>query len=127
MKIDVNFRHMDRSETLENYVIGKVEDIVSEVMANRSHCHVMVFLVNEYNRNGRGQPTYQCEIEVRYPPKHDVFVHKSDRDIHIAINEATDTLRNLLNENGKREHDWRAHGQRPEVRSEPESQVDEGF
>lgn len=103
MQIEVKFHHMDRSEALETFVTEKVQDVIENVLQSRSHCHVMVFLNSEFSRVSRGNPLFQCEIEVRYPPRHDVFVRKVNNDMHIAITEATSALRTLLREEGKRE------------------------
>ena len=102
MRIDVQFRHMDRSEVLEAYVTEKVTAAV-EGFVHAHDSHVMVWLVSNLNRTNRGTPEFCCEIEVRYPQKKDVFISKADQDIHLAINEATDKLSVMLDEAGKRE------------------------
>jgi ribosomal subunit interface protein len=102
MRLEVRFRHMDRSEALENLVNEKTTSAVQN-FSHRHECHVQVWLVSELNRNNRGTPHFICEIEVRYPQKKDLFISKDSSDMHSAIQEATDTLQNLLDEAGKRE------------------------
>ncbi len=102
MRIDVQFRHMDRSEALEEFVTEKVNQAV-EGFVHRHDAHAMVWLVSDLNRTNRGTPEFCCEIEVRYPKKKDVFIRKSNSDIHFAINEACDKLCVILDEAGKRE------------------------
>lgn len=102
MRIDVQFRHMSRSEVLEAYVTEKV-NLAVEGFVHRHDAHAMVWLVSDLNRTNRGTPEFCCEIEVRYPKKKDVFISKANSDIHLAINEACDKLCILLDEAGKRE------------------------
>ena len=68
MRIDVQFRHMNRSEVLEAYVTDKV-NVAVEGFVHRHDAHVMVWLVSDLNRTNRGTPEFCCEIEVRYPKK----------------------------------------------------------
>jgi ribosomal subunit interface protein len=102
MRIDVRFTHMDRSEALETYVQEKLTDILDEVL-HRHDGHVMVWLNAETNRVAKTVPNFVCEFEVRYPPRKDLFVSRSSADMYAAINEAIDSLRMLLREEGKRE------------------------
>ncbi len=102
MRIDVQFRHMDRSEALEAYAIDKAT-LAVEGFIHAHDSHVMIWLVSDLNRTNRGTPEFCCEIEVRYPQKKDVFISKSNQDIHSAINEATDKLSVMLDEAGKKE------------------------
>ena len=48
-------------------------------------------------------PNESDEIEVRCPKKKDYFISKVDSDMHMAIQDATDKLKVLLDEAGKRE------------------------
>lgn len=102
MRTEVQFRHMDKSDVLEDYVTEKVEQAV-EGFVHRHDAHAMVWLVSDLNRTNRGTPVFCCEIEVRYPKKKDVFISKENADIHLAINEACDKLSVLLDEAGKKE------------------------
>ena len=102
MRIEVQFRHMDRSEVLEAYAIEKLSQAV-EGFVHAHDSHVLIWLVSDLNRTNRGTPEFCCEVEVRYPKKKDVFISKSNQDIHLAINEAADKLSVMLDEAGKRE------------------------
>jgi ribosome-associated translation inhibitor RaiA len=102
MRIDVQFRHMDRSEALETYAVDKISMAVGGFV-HAHDSHVMIWLCSNLNRTNRGTPEFCCEFEVRYPQKKDVFISKSDKDIHLAINEAADKLSVILDEAGKRE------------------------
>jgi len=102
MRIDVQFRHMDRSEVLEAYAVEKISMAVGGFI-HAHDSHVMIWLVSDLNRTNRGTPEFCCEIEVRYPQKKDVFISKSNQDIHLAINEAADKLSVMLDEAGKKE------------------------
>lgn len=102
MRIDVQFRHMDRSESLETYVTDRISTVVQEFV-HAHDSHVMIWLVSDLNRSNRGTPEFCCEIEVRYPGKKDVFISKSNSDIHLAINEASDKLSVMLDEIGKKQ------------------------
>jgi ribosome-associated translation inhibitor RaiA len=102
MRIEIRFHHMDRSEALETYVNEKLSDVIDEVLHRRDG-HILVWLNADTNRTTRANPTFVCEFEVRYPPRKDIFVSRSGADMHVAINEAVDSLRGLLREDGKRE------------------------
>lgn len=102
MRFDVQFRHMERSEVLENYAIEKITQAV-EGFVHAHDSHVLIWLISDLNRTNRGTPEFCCEVEVRYPKKKDVFISKADRDIHVAINEAAEKLSVMLDEAGKRE------------------------
>ena len=102
MRIDVQFRHMNRSEALETSTIEKTRAVVSEFV-HAHDSHVLIWLISDLNRTTRGTPMFRCEIEVRYPQKKDVFISKENKDIHVAINEASEKLSVLLDQAGKRE------------------------
>jgi ribosome-associated translation inhibitor RaiA len=102
MRIDVQFRHMERSEALEDYALDKITQAV-EGFVHRHDAHVMVWLISDLNRANRGTPQFECEIEVRYPRKKDVFISKSAPEMHAAIQDAADKLTIVLDEAGKRE------------------------
>lgn len=102
MRIDVQFRHMDRSESLEAYAVDKITAAVGGFV-HAHDSHVMIWLISDLNRSNRGTPEFCCEVEVRYPQKKDVFISKAHQDIHLAINEAADKLSVMLDEIGKKE------------------------
>lgn len=106
MRLDIQFRHMDRSEAIEDLVTDKVTQAVEGFM-HRHDAHVQVWLISDLNRTNRGTGVFICEIEVRCPRKKDHFIRKVDADMHMAIQEATDKLKLLLDEAGKREIDQR--------------------
>lgn len=102
MRIDVQFRHMDRSEALEAYAVEKISTAVGGFV-HAHDSHVLIWLISDLNRANRGTPLFCCEVEVRYPQKRDVFISKANQDIHLAINEAADKLSIMLDEAGKKE------------------------
>ena len=106
MRLDIQFRHMDRSETLEDFTSEKVTQAV-EGFLHRHDAHIQVWLISDLNRSTRGTGNFKCEIEVRSPRKKDYFICKTDPDMHLAITDATDKLKTLLDEAGKRELDQR--------------------
>jgi ribosome-associated translation inhibitor RaiA len=100
MRIDVQFRHMERSEALEAYAVEKISTAVNGFIHTHDS-HVLIWLISDLNRANRGTPLFCCEVEVRYPQKKNVFISKTDQDIHLAINEAADKLSVMLDEAGK--------------------------
>jgi ribosome-associated translation inhibitor RaiA len=100
--MEIRFHHMDRSEALEATVTEKVTEVIDDVL-HRHDGHVQVWLIAETNRVSKGTPHFICEVEVRFPPRKDLFVSRGNSDMHIAINEVCETLRELLREEGKRE------------------------
>ncbi len=106
MRLEVRFRHMERSEALESLATEKIGQAIN-TFVHRHDSHVQVWLVSELNRTNRGTPQFICEIEVRYPRKKDLFISKSDTDMNVAIQEAVDKLKILLDEAGKKEIDLR--------------------
>jgi ribosome-associated translation inhibitor RaiA len=99
---------MDRSEALEEFVTDKLSQVIAEF--NHSHdAHAQVWLVSELNRATRGVAGEQfvVEIEVRTPGKHRHFISKTANDIYLAIGSASDALKVLLDEAGKRQRSQR--------------------
>ncbi len=106
MRLEVQFRHMDRSETLEEFAIDKISAAVEEFV-HRHDAHVQIWLISDVNRTNRGTGQFTCEIDVRYPKKRDLFISKSNEDMQRAIIEASDSLSIVLDEAGKREKSLR--------------------
>ena len=107
MRLEVRFRHMERSEALEDLATQKVSAAV-EGFNQRHSTHVQVWLVSELNRTASRLPSFVCEIEVRYPHKKDLFVSRESADMRSAIMEACDSLEMLLTEAGKKELEHRS-------------------
>ena len=106
MRLDIHFRHMDRSESLENLVTEKVTHSVDGFL-HRHDAHIQVWLVSELNKANRGSGSFICEIEIRYPKKKQYFIRKQNPDMHTAIQDAADKLKVLVDEAGKKETDLR--------------------
>lgn len=106
MRLEFHFNHMARSEALETFVQERLEPVVEDVL-HRDDCHVLVWLITVHSRVQRGIPEFRAEIEIRYPPRKDFFVAKSADDIHIAVIDAIDALREHIREDGKREIEMR--------------------
>jgi|GEM_PF-3405002 len=107
MRLEVRFRHMERSESLEELATQKVSAAV-EGFNQRHSTHVQVWLVSELNRTATRLPCFVCEIEVRYPHRRDLFVSRESADMRTAIFEACDSLETLLTEAGKKELEHRS-------------------
>jgi ribosome-associated translation inhibitor RaiA len=112
MRLEIMFHHMDRSEGLENFVSEKLESLIH--VAHRQDAHFIVRLSTEQSFHQRNSLQFKCEIEVRYPHAKDVFVHKTDADIHVAIAEALDTVRTSIKKEDNRRLDAR-HRPRPQA------------
>lgn len=106
MKTDVHFKDMVRSEALENFAATHVDAIVSEFL-NRHDYHTQIWLKTEHGHNERGVPMFCCEIDIRYPPKKEVFIQKFHNDMYQAVRMAVDSLKVTLREISKRELDSR--------------------
>jgi ribosome-associated translation inhibitor RaiA len=117
MRLDVRFRHMDRSESLEDFVTERVNQVAADFL-HRHDAHVQVWLVSDLNRTNRGNGSFICEIEVRYPRRRDFFIQKTNIDMHTAIIDATNKLALLLDEAGKKEVDLRSEPVREFAQSE---------
>ncbi|HVK61896.1 MAG TPA: HPF/RaiA family ribosome-associated protein [Bdellovibrionales bacterium] len=102
MRIEVRFRHMERSEALETFALDKVGQAVEE-FGHRHDSHVLVWLVSELNLVNRGTGEFICEIEVRVPRRKQYFVSRASTDMHTSIVEAVDRLKTVLDEAGKKE------------------------
>ncbi len=107
MRLEVRFRHMERSEALEDLATQKVSAAV-EGFNQRHSTHVQVWLVSELNRTATRLPNFVCEIEVRYPHKKDLFVSRESADMRTAIMDACESVEMLLNEAGKKELEHRS-------------------
>lgn len=103
MKLEIRFRHMERSEALEDYATEKITQSLEHVL-HRDEAHVQAWLISERNLTNRGTGWFICEIDVRVPPRKEIFVRKSGPEIHGAIQSAIDKMQLLLDEQGKREN-----------------------
>lgn len=112
MRLMIHFRHMERSEAIEALATEKVTAAVDNFV-HRHDAHVEIWLISELNRTNRGTPNFKCEIEVRYPPRKSFFVSKASADMHMAVQDATDALKVLLDEAGKKEIDLRNNATPP--------------
>ena len=101
MRTEIHFKDIERSEALESFALDKVEPLSNYL--HRADCHILVWLVSVNSRFASGTPEYKCEIEVRYPPKHDVFVAKTAEDMYEAINQAAHAMQVLLRNRAKKE------------------------
>ena len=101
MRTEIHFKDMERSEALESFALDKVEPLCNSL--HRADCHILVWLVSVNSRFASGTPEYKCEIEVRYPPKHDVFVAKTAEDMYEAVNQASHAMQVLLRNRAKKE------------------------
>lgn len=102
MRTEIHFTHMDRSETLEVEASDRITEVIEEFL-NRDDCHTQIWLIKEHSPFGKGKPEFKCEVSVRYPPKKEVFVHKSHEDMHHAIHMTATALQGVLREESKRE------------------------
>lgn len=110
MKIDIRFRHMERSEPLEEFVTAKLTRVLENVL-HRQEAHIQVWLISELNLANRGTGWFICEINTRYPPRKDFFVRKEASDMYVAIQDAVDATRILIDEAGKKESHQRKQSQ----------------
>lgn len=108
MNINIHFRHMERSDALENLVTNKVTRALEHCL-HRPDANIDVWLISERNLTNRGTGWFICEIEVRYPPRKRHFIRKEGDDMHIAIQDAADAVRTLIDEEGKKENQIRKH------------------
>lgn len=106
MRLDIRFRHMERSEALEDLTTEKVTQAVDGFL-HRHDAHIQVWLISDLNRATRGTGSFICEIEVRYPKKHCFFIQKTNVDMNTAVQDACDKMKVLLDEAGKKEIDSR--------------------
>lgn len=102
MRLEIQFRGMARSEALESLVTEKIQQSVSGFL-HRHDAHIMIWLISERNLANRGTGSFVCEVEVRAPRKQAFFVAKQDSDMHVAIQNAADKLKVILDEAGKKE------------------------
>ena len=106
MNLEIRFRHMERSEALEDFVRDKISHSLAHVL-HRRDAHVQVWLVSERNLVNRGTGWFVCEIDVRIPPRKDVYVQKAGQDMYAAVQAAVDRAHILLDESGKKERSRR--------------------
>lgn len=104
MRLDLHFRHMERSDALEFLVNERVAHALDGFL-HRHDSHVLIWLISDLNRTKRAPGSFICEIEVRCPRRRNFFVHKTNSDMHTAIHEAVDKLKVLLDGAGKKEID----------------------
>lgn len=104
LPLQVSFRHMRRSPTIEELVrekAAKLDAFADDIMS----CRVVVEPVGKHHRDGN---LYEVridltvageEIAVSHPPHRD---HTESRDIHVAIRDAFDAARRQLEDYERR-------------------------
>lgn len=104
MTSEVHFKGMERSVALETYLLKRLEPLLTDFL-HRHDWHARVWLVTENSRFKKGVPVYRCEIDVRFPPKKEIFIEKSSVDMYQSINRAIERLKVAAAEYSKREID----------------------
>ena len=104
MVSEIHFKGMVRSEALEEFALQRVESVLSEFL-HRHDWHARVWLVTEHSRRSNGVPLFQCEIDVRFPHRKEIFIKKSNIDMYQAFGSALDSLKIAVRDYSKREID----------------------
>ncbi len=102
MQTQVHFTHMDRSESLEQFAIEKMEGVAHELL-HRGEFHLQIWLVNEKSAQSKGPHQFKCEVSVRFPPKREIFIDKTSEDMYESIGLVENALRQVLREEAKKE------------------------
>jgi ribosomal subunit interface protein len=108
MRTEIRFTHMDRSEAVEEFASTRIEPVVEEFLG-RDNCHIQIWLNKEHSPHQKGTPAFKCEVNVRFAPKREIFVHKTDPDMYAAISSAASSLQTVLRDESKKEK-TRRHG-----------------
>jgi ribosomal subunit interface protein len=108
MQIDIFFRDLGRTETLENYLTEKVQAAAESFMKDDANAHITVRVSTERHRTDSRKPSFSCELILK--PTHQKRTYKTikhDEDFYTAVNGAVAALKNTL---GRRSGRKTQHG-----------------
>lgn len=97
MQTDIYYRDITRTENLENYLMEKVEKILSEYLKYDSDAHVTVRVETDRHRTNARRPNYLCEILVKTSwLKNPIKVQKSDPNFRTCVAKCGSALKVIL-------------------------------
>ena len=116
--IQITFRHMDKSEWIEQLILEKVNKL--EQFADRiTSCRIVVQPAGKHHRHGN---LYEIHIDITLPGKEIVVTrepsqHNQDKVLSVAIGEAFDTARRQLEDHVRKiRHNVKVHESLPHAR-----------
>ena len=86
--LNIVFRHMEKSEAVEERIIqklDKLEDSYGEIIS----CNVVIEQVNKNQNQGR---LFNIRINLNLPKKEIVITHQKDEDLFVVVRDALNSL-----------------------------------
>lgn len=110
MLTHVHYRDIERTEALENFLLERTEDIISNYIKNENFTNILVKVETIRHRTHTRKPVYNCEIIIK--PTHQkrvIKVNKNDENFYACVAKATRALEGQLR---KRSDMFANHGRR---------------
>ena len=110
MRSEAVFRDIDRTDSLERYLFGQTEGLVSRFFGTGSKPHLVVKVFQDRHRNQDGANHYVCEIILTLKDHCPVMkVSKSGFDFYDCVAEAGSALRKLIRRKHSQDTDLTRH------------------
>lgn len=117
LPLKVTFRHMDRSDALEQYIRERAEGL-DQFADQIMHCEVVV--EEDHRRHAQGN-LFHVRVDVTVPKKELVVrrapkAHHSHEDAYVAVRDAFDAMRRQLEDYVRKlsPHRVKHHDEQPE-------------
>lgn len=96
MQIDIYYRNIERSESLESFILEKINSALDEGMRVQEGTFLTVRVEKERERMDNRKPNFSCEILLKPANRRSVTkIRKVDEDFHKAVHHAALSLRGV--------------------------------
>lgn len=96
MQIDIYYRNIERSESLESFILEKIRSVLDEGVRAQEGTFLTVRVEKERERMDNRKPNFSCEIVLKPANRRSVTkIRKVDEDFHRAVHFASLSLRGV--------------------------------
>lgn len=97
MKTQVTVRDFTRTEGLENFLITKLEDCVSQFFSRHDNAQLTIKAQEERHRTTNRKPTFSCEVHLKMPGSKTYFqVRRTGANFHECVEGVSNALREMM-------------------------------
>lgn len=96
MQIDIYYRNIERSESLESFILEKINSVLDEGVTEHEGTFLTVRVEKERERMDSRKPNFSCEIVLKPANRRSVTkIRKVDEEFHRAVHQAALSLRGV--------------------------------
>ncbi|OFZ32055.1 MAG: hypothetical protein A2622_12560 [Bdellovibrionales bacterium RIFCSPHIGHO2_01_FULL_40_29] len=97
MQTKIVIRDFERTENLEDYLQGKIEDSIYPFLQQFPDSQVQVTVNEDRHRSSTRKPHFECTVLLNMNhPKSVIRVHRSSDHFYTCVQEVTETLTGVL-------------------------------